>query len=301
VFAEVPTQVGSGHDWLTACARVVSIAQKQDGTLWAWGGNQYGQLGLGDRVARRRPTQIGRGDDWVAAGTGFSETVLAVKSDGSLWAWGRNECGELGLADTVARDRPVRVPHVADCASVAVGGLFSLAIDRDGALWAWGRNNLGQLGLGEISGTSAPARVIARGRGLPKARAKADVIATTGGAGTFPFSIEDRHRPTVRVSLVVRTVELEVVQRWRLGDKPTNVDLAESLACDLPPGDYLGYVYAIGADGAKQPRSRTARLSVRPKGLLRKLTREQRHPMNHNTDSPGEGFPEEVTLGREDD
>jgi len=300
-FADVPTQVGSDRDWSTACARVVSVALKQDGTLWTWGGNAYGQLGLGDRVARSQPTQVGHDDDWIAAATGFTESVLAVKSDGSLWAWGRNECGELGLAEKVARDRPVRVPHVADCSSVAIGAFFSLAIDREGALWAWGRNDLAQLGLGEFSDTSAPVRVIARGRSLPKATAKTDVVATSGGTATFPFSLEDRQRPTVRVTLVVRTVELELVGRWRLGDKPTNVDLTESLPCDLPVGDHLWYVYAIGADGAKQPRSRTARLSVRPKGLLPRLTRGRPKPVSDDTGSAEEGGPPEVTLGREDD
>ncbi|HEY5249335.1 MAG TPA: hypothetical protein VIJ15_12895 [Dermatophilaceae bacterium] len=301
LFADVPTQVGGDRDWSTVCARVASVGLKQDGTLWTWGGNAYGQLGLGDRVARSQPTQVGHDDDWIAAATGFTESILAVKSGGSLWAWGRNECGELGLTEKVARDRPVRVPHVADCASVAVGGFFSLAIDRDGALWAWGRNDLAQLGLGEFSDTSAPARVIARGRGLPKATAKTDVVATSGGTATFPFSLEDRQRPTVRVTLVVRTVKLELLGRWRLGDKPTNVDLTESLPCDLPTGDHLWYVYAIGADGAKQPRSRTARLSVRPKGLLPKLTRGRPKPVSDDTDSAGEGGPPEVTLGREDD
>jgi alpha-tubulin suppressor-like RCC1 family protein len=300
-FADVPTQVGSDRDWLAACARVASVALKRDGTLWTWGGNAYGQLGLGDRVARNQPTQVGHDDDWTAAATGFTESVLAVKSDGSLWAWGRNECGELGLAEKGPRDRPVRVPHVADCASVAVGGFFSLAIDRDGSLWAWGLNDLAQLGLGDISGTRAPTRVIARGRGLPQAVAKTDVVATAGGTAAFPFSLEDRQRPTVRVTLVVRTVELEMVQRWRLGDQPTNVDLTESLPCDLPVGDYLWYVYAIGADGAKQPRSQTARLSVRPKGLLRKLVHGRSESMSAEADPPGEGSPAEVTLGREDD
>jgi len=195
----------------------------------------------------------------------------------------------------------VRVPCVADCASVAVGGFFSLAIDRHGALWAWGRNDLAQLGLGEFSESSAPARVITRGRCLPKATATSDVVATTGGAGTFPFSIEDRQRPTVRVTLVVRTFELEVVQRWRLGDKPTNADLAESLACDLPPGDYLWYVYAIGADGAKQPRSRTARLHVRPKGLRWRLSRRRPKSTSDDAQSRWECGPPEVTLGGETD
>jgi alpha-tubulin suppressor-like RCC1 family protein len=300
-FAEVPTQVGSDRDWSAACARVVSVALKRDGTLWTWGGNAYGQLGLGDRVARSQPTQVGHDEDWIAAATGFTESVLAAKSDGSLWAWGRNQCGELGLEDKIARDRPVRVPYVAKCASVAVGGFFSLAIDRGGALWAWGRNDLAQLGLGEFSDTSAPARVIIRGRGLPKATAKTDVVATTGGTATFPFSLEDRHRRTVRVTLVVRTVELEPLQRWRLGDKPANVDLAESLTCDLPPGDYLWYAYAVGADGAKQPRSQTARLHVRPRGLLRKLSRGRPQAMSDDADSPGEGGPPELTLGRDDD
>jgi len=160
---DTPLPVGGDFDWLTADAGVVSVARKQDGTLWAWGGNQYGQLGLGDHAARCVPTQVGGDDDWTAAATGTVETVLAVKSDGSLWAWGRNDFGGLGLGDTTARDLPARVPSAEDAVSVAVGGFFCLASDRDGDLWAWGRNDMGQLGIGQSFSDYAISRMMRSG------------------------------------------------------------------------------------------------------------------------------------------
>ena len=71
---------------------------KKDGTLWAWGANQEGQLGLGDTSNRDSPTEVGSASDWAAVSCGAAHT-LAVKKDGTLWAWGANQDGQLGLGD----------------------------------------------------------------------------------------------------------------------------------------------------------------------------------------------------------
>ena len=134
-----------------ATGTVHTLAVKTDGTLWAWGYNAYGQLGLGDldrphrADAGRRPTAIGPA---IAAGLRFS---FGLKTDGSLWAWGQNHHGQLGLGDVTQRDAPTRVGMDTDWAMVDGGGQFAAAVKTDGTLWAWGQNHRYQLGQGDVT------------------------------------------------------------------------------------------------------------------------------------------------------
>jgi alpha-tubulin suppressor-like RCC1 family protein len=145
-------QMGSATDWLKITAgRYHTLAIKTNGTLWAWGHNEYGQLGLGNSGAgteRTSPTQVGSATNWNMIAGGKYHT-LAIKSDGSLWAWGINNYGQLGLDDTANRNTPVRVGTDSDWAKISAGEYHSIAIKNDGTLWSWGFNNHGQLGLGD--------------------------------------------------------------------------------------------------------------------------------------------------------
>jgi len=75
------------------------LAIKTDGTLWAWGWNGYGQLGLGDTTNRLTPTQVGTDTDWIHVEGGFCH-IIGEKSDGRLFGWGCNFAGQLGLGNT---------------------------------------------------------------------------------------------------------------------------------------------------------------------------------------------------------
>ena len=159
-----PTQVGDASDWAAvACGSYHSLALKTDGTLWAWGWNDPGEIGLGDSKSPSVPTQVGTANDWAAVaggGTAVSGYSLAIKKDGSLWAWGNSHWGQLGLGYSMeSRDTPARVGAASDWAAVACGGAHTLALKSDGTLWAWGDSQYGQLGLGDQVSTGTPTQV----------------------------------------------------------------------------------------------------------------------------------------------
>jgi len=159
-----PVQVGASIAWasVSAAQSNVSHATKTDGTLWGWGGNSLGQLGLGDTTSRSSPVQVGTLATWSAVGAGESYRTFAIKTDSTLWAWGdnaSNNYGTLGLGDIVNRSSPVQVGTLATWSllGVASGAAFAVKIDR--TLWGWGSNNNGRLGLGDVVFRSSPVQV----------------------------------------------------------------------------------------------------------------------------------------------
>jgi hypothetical protein len=91
----------------------------------------------------------------VAAGDGHS---LAVKTDGSLWAWGNNTLGQLGDGTNLSRNKPVKIMD--GVFSVAAKEFHSLALKKDGSLWAWGNNEYGQLGDGTTINRYTPVKIM---------------------------------------------------------------------------------------------------------------------------------------------
>jgi len=121
-----PIQVGTETNWSkiamggnNSAGNEWVIGLKTDGTLWGWGGNTNGQLGIGAATSRSSPTQIGTDTNWskIAAsglGGGALGSSYATKTNGTLWAWGGNSSGQLGLNDTIHRSSPVQVGVATD-------------------------------------------------------------------------------------------------------------------------------------------------------------------------------------------
>lgn len=136
-----------------------SLAIRADGTLWAWGGNLFGQVGDGSLKNISKPIMVGTAKNWVALASGEFHN-LALRSDGTLWSWGYNLNGQLGDGTPgLNKSVPAKVGNLTTWTAVAAGKAHSVALKKDGTLWTWGRNFSGQLGDGTLSDRSLPVQI----------------------------------------------------------------------------------------------------------------------------------------------
>jgi alpha-tubulin suppressor-like RCC1 family protein len=157
------TTFAGGTNWKqVSCGRLFTTAIKTDGTLWTWGRNQFGQLGTNNSVDRSTPvTTFTGGNNWKQISGGFNHTA-AVKTDGTLWGWGRNSYAQLGVNDTTDRFSPVETSAAGtNWKQVACGSEFTAAIKTDGTLWAWGNGTAGILGNNQFNNRSTPVTTFA--------------------------------------------------------------------------------------------------------------------------------------------
>jgi len=189
--SDTPVQVVGEGGTGTTLTGVVAVAAgsyhaaalKESGTVWTWGFNYYGQLGVGthgSETDRDTPVQV-KGEEGIGTLTGVvavtaggSHTV-ALKADGTVWAWGRNDQGQLGVGthgSETDRDTPVQVKGeegigtLTGVVAVAAGGNHTVALKADGTVWAWGDNFYGQLGDdNDVPGidSDTPVQVVGEG------------------------------------------------------------------------------------------------------------------------------------------
>jgi len=149
-----------------------SVALRNDGTVWTWGNNANGELGANSTAASSlTPVQVVRADGTALSGvTGIAAGgyhTLAVTSDGSVYAWGKNDWGQLGNNSTVTSGVAVQVlapgggSVLSGAAGVGAGLVHSLVLKRDGGVMAWGFGGYGQLGTGNQASPILPVTVVA--------------------------------------------------------------------------------------------------------------------------------------------
>ena len=162
----VRVPLGPGHSAVAALDRTGIALWRGTVTTWGWG--QYGQLGDGEpwsasRVARRPVDVVGLTDVAAIAGGGY--TAYALKADGTVWAWGNGQIGQLGHGANEDRSTPVQVTGLTDVVQVAAGHDTAYALRADGSVWAWGNGQQGQLGNGGVTSSNVPVPVTMPGGG----------------------------------------------------------------------------------------------------------------------------------------
>lgn len=152
------------HSWkFVTTGDGTTYAIDQDGTLWSWGWNESGQMGIGGGETKISvPTQVGTDKDWKAAYAGQAYAFF-IKENGTLWAVGDNSNGVSGVGDGATNHKvPTQVGTDSDWKTVSCSRFFghtALAIKNDGTLWGWGDGRLGQLGIGSYSSPATPKQV----------------------------------------------------------------------------------------------------------------------------------------------
>ncbi|OJU47861.1 MAG: hypothetical protein BGN96_05740 [Bacteroidales bacterium 45-6] len=156
--SSIPVKVGTATNWSQiAAGNYHSIGIQSDGSLWVWGSNAYGQMGNSSTGTNLTvPTKIGTGSTWKQVTAG-SDHNLAIKADGTLWTWGRNDFGQLGNGNAINSSSFVQV--AGSWSSVSSRNFHNTAIKADGTLWTWGYNLYGALGNGNNSNSNIPVQV----------------------------------------------------------------------------------------------------------------------------------------------
>jgi RHS repeat-associated protein len=149
--SDIPVQVNNlGGATAIAAGNYHGLAVRQDGTAVAWGDNAAGELGNGATVNSSTPVAVSGLSSVTAVAAGGMPTTpghsLALKSDGTVWAWGYNKAGQLGNGSTANSAVPLQVNGLSGVTAISANGNNSVALKSDGTVWAWGDNSAGQLG-----------------------------------------------------------------------------------------------------------------------------------------------------------
>jgi T5SS/PEP-CTERM-associated repeat protein len=176
-YSTTPVQaVGLTNVVALAAGQYHSVALDMDGTVWTWGNNDNGALGIGPSTNRMVATQVPGLTDVKAIAAGV-HTTFALKRDGTLWAWGLNNKGQLGNGSTTNCLTPVQVAGLTGVRAIAAGHYHAVALRSDRTVWTWGWNNKGQLGDGTDADRSTPVQVAGFSNGVAVAAGEVHTIA----------------------------------------------------------------------------------------------------------------------------
>lgn len=173
IIALVPTMVdpgtGTHGKWTKVAAGAVhSVAIRQNGSLWTWGNNGNGQLGIGNFVtaAVNTPGLVADGTGWGGpfVAIGATQHSVAIRQNGSIWAWGWNNYGQTGTGTINTRIPDITCIDSGNAASggwlsVGVGYQHNVGLRADGSIWTWGANTFYQIGNGTNTQVSRPTLV----------------------------------------------------------------------------------------------------------------------------------------------
>jgi len=161
--------VSGGSNWAqVSCGNNYTAAIKSDGTLWTWGSNLNGELGnntSGSSTYKSSPVQtITGGSNWRQLSAQYTH-MAAIKTDGTLWAWGDNYYGQMGNNVMLNKySSPVQtIAGGSNWRQVSVSSSTTGAVKTDNTLWTWGYGDAGQMGNGSTSSVSSPVQTVAAG------------------------------------------------------------------------------------------------------------------------------------------
>lgn len=236
ISTQVPTQVGTSTDWIDVSAGgTFSLAIKANHTLWAWGGNYYGQLGDGTTTDKPTPIQIGTDTNWEGIMAGGYHS-LAKKSNGTLWSSGENISGQLGIGTTTNQSTFTQIGNDTNWTIFTAGNNHSAAIKNDGSLWTWGGSGFGQLGNGTQGTVTIPIMI-----NCPQILSVKD-SKTIENLNIYPNPAKD----VIRFSQKLKTIEIYSAD----GKKVLQSKNKENLnVLQIPAGMY--FIKAENANGKK--------------------------------------------------
>lgn len=168
---DTPQHVGVAMDWaMVSAAGRYTCSIKTDGSLYCFGSNGFGQLGIDDSSVDKVNTPEKVGDDFAFVSTGTTH-ACAVKTDGTMWCWGDNTYGQLGIGSKPVpttpyvptaffnQYAPVQVGSDLDWTGVSVFVNQTCAVKENGTLWCWGMDNLLSRGDGDYTPTYSPVKI----------------------------------------------------------------------------------------------------------------------------------------------
>jgi alpha-tubulin suppressor-like RCC1 family protein len=155
-----PVQVGALNNWVKVASGLNnSAAIRADGTLWTWGLGTSGQMGDGTLASKSSPVQVGSLTNWASVAIGHPGNCHAIKTDGTLWAWGVGGNSALGNGASSNVSSPVQIGALTNWKQVTCTTYGGMAVKTDGTLWSWGLGNYGATGLGTTATKSSPTQI----------------------------------------------------------------------------------------------------------------------------------------------
>lgn len=135
-----------------------TVGLMEDGTVWTWGSNMYGELGDGTTIDSYVPIKV-EGLTDVKYVTTASDSTLAIKKDGTVWGWGKNNHSQLGKDQPSEVLTPTKIEGIEKVKKIAANSEYAMALKEDGTVWVWGYDTAGYLGTGTTMYSTEPIKV----------------------------------------------------------------------------------------------------------------------------------------------